>query len=54
MLCLNGDEGGETSDEAGRVSESGRIDTMAWGPPGGCDATSMILSVVGVRDCSQQ
>lgn len=54
MLCLNGDAGGETSDEADGVSESGRIDAMAWGPLGGCDATSMILSVVGVRGCLQQ
>lgn len=54
VLCLNGDAGGETSDEADRVSESGGIDAMAWGPLGGCDATSMILSVVGVRDCLQQ
>lgn len=49
VLCLNGDGCGETRDEAERVSESGRIDGMAPGPLGGCDATSMMFhgQVVG-------
>lgn len=44
VLCRNGDGCGEARDEADCVSESGRIDAMAPGPLGGCDATSMILN----------